>query len=280
MKLTGYSSSVFVRPGESLGFHVHSESPNVDVQLVRLLHGDENPRGPGFQEREISSSIDGRHAAGPQEIFRGSFAELETPLRLIERDDFEIDLWIWPTRPSIGRQGIISWRAPECPEGLCLALDETGRVIAQSGTREVVRARQPLAGRAWVRIRLQGRGGLFELSIIPRDYSPRYDAADVCDALHGEGLLFGRHLTIAATSVELDRKPASAFPGFQRQDFEALASFRRRDAMRVRLCDRAARAPPDRRQARPRCDQPQSSDSRHDRTLFRRSGCNAGRTHA
>ena len=159
MKLTGYSSSVFVRPGESLGFHVHSESPNVDVQLVRLLHGDENPRGPGFQEREISSSIDGRHAAGPQEIFRGSFAELETPLRLIERDDFEIDLWIWPTRPSIGRQGIISWRAPECPEGLCLALDETGRVIAQSGTREVVRARQPLAGRAWVRIRLQGRGG-------------------------------------------------------------------------------------------------------------------------
>ena len=88
MKLTGYSSSVFVRPGGSLGFHVHSESPNVDVQLVRLLHGDENPNGPGFQEREISSSIDGRHTAGPQEIFRGSFAELETPLPLIERDDF------------------------------------------------------------------------------------------------------------------------------------------------------------------------------------------------
>lgn len=162
MKLTGYSSSVFVRPGGSLGFHVHSESSNVDVRLVRLLHGDENPRGPGFQEREISSSIDGRHAAGPQKIFRGSFAELETPPRLIERDDFEIDLWIWPTRPSIGRQGIISRRAPECPEGLCLALDETGRVIAQSGTREVVRARQPLASRAWVRIRLQGRGRRLE----------------------------------------------------------------------------------------------------------------------
>jgi N,N-dimethylformamidase len=216
MKLTGYSSSVFVRPGGSLGFHVHSESPNVDVQLVRLLHGDENPRGPGFQEREISSSIDGRHAAGPQEIFRGSFAELETPPRFIERDDFEIDLWIWPTRPSIGRQGIISWRAPECPEGLCLALDETGRVVAQSGTREVVRAREPLACRAWVRIRLRGRGGRFELSITPRDYSPRYEAPDVCDALHGEDLLFGRHLTIAATSVDSigsRRRPFQVFNG-------------------------------------------------------------------
>ena len=78
----------------------------------------------------------------------------------------------------------------------------------------------------------------------------------------------------------LHRKPASALPGFQWKDCEALASFNRRDEMRVRLCDRVARAPPDRHQARPRCDQPQSSDSRHDRTLFRRSGRDAGRTHA
>ena len=260
MKLTGYSSSVFVRPGGSLGFHVHSESPNVDVQLVRLLHGDENPRGPGFQEREISSSIDGRHAAGPQEIFRGSFAELETPPRFIERDDFETDLWIWPTRPSIGRQGIISWRAPECPEGLCLALDETGRVVAQSGTREVVRAREPLACRAWVRIRLRGRGGRFELSITPRDYSPRYEAPDVCDALHGEDLLFGRHLTIAATSVDSIGSRRRPFQVFNGKIARLLASFNRRDEMRVRLCDRVARAPPDRYQARPCCDQPQSSE--------------------
>ena len=108
MKLTGYSDRVCVRPGESLGFHVHSESSSIDVQLVRLLHGDENPLGPGFQEREIASSVDGRHAAGPQEIFRGSFAELETPAPLLEAADFELDLWIWPTRRGHGSQGILS----------------------------------------------------------------------------------------------------------------------------------------------------------------------------
>ena len=280
MKLTGYSSSVFVRPGGSLGFHVHSESPNVDVQLVRLLHGDENPRGPGFQEREISSSIDGRHAAGPQEIFRGSFAELETTARLIERDDFEIDLWIWPTRPSIGSQGIISWRAPECPEGLCLALEETGRVVVQSGTREIVRSRGPLARRAWVRIRLHGRGGRFELSITPRDYSPRYERAGRLRRIARRGSPVRATFDDCRLFRRFHRKPASAFPCFQWQDCEALASFSRRDAMRVRLCDRAARAPPDRRQARSRCDQLQSPDSRHDRTLFQHSGRDTGRTHA
>ena len=35
MKLTGYSDNVFVRPGGSLGFHVHSGNPHVDVQLVQ-----------------------------------------------------------------------------------------------------------------------------------------------------------------------------------------------------------------------------------------------------
>ena len=262
MKLTGYSSSVFVRPGGSLGFHVHSESPNVDVQLVRLLHGDENPRGPGFQEREISSSIDGRHAAGPQEIFRGSFAELETPPRLHrERRLRDRPLDMADTSRASAAQGIISWRAPECPAGLCLALDETGRVVAQSG--DAGGRTQPASRWRVVLGCVSGCGGVAagssspsRLATIPRATRRRTFAMH-CTARIS---LFGRQLTIAAAAVELDRKPASALPGFQWQDCEALASFSRRDAMRVRLCDRAARAPPDRHQARPCCDQPQSPE--------------------
>jgi hypothetical protein len=116
VKLTGYTDSVCVRPGGSLGFHIHCEGDHVDAQLVRLLHGDENPAGPGFQEREIASSVDGRHPAGRQEIFRGSFAELETPTPLLDDDNFEIDLWIWPTRPGLGAQGLLSWCARDHTE--------------------------------------------------------------------------------------------------------------------------------------------------------------------
>ena len=48
MKLTGYSDRWSVRPGETMTFHVHSVAPTYRAQLVRLIHGDENPYGPGF----------------------------------------------------------------------------------------------------------------------------------------------------------------------------------------------------------------------------------------
>ena len=214
----------------------------------RLLHGDENPRGPGFQEREIACSVNGRYAAGPQEIFRGSFAQLETPAPLIEEADFEIDLWIWPTLPGHGPQGILSWRAPDCADGLVLALEGSGRVVAQSGTREILRCREPLMSRVWARIRLEGRGSRFRLEVSPRDYSPRYETADVREAtFNGDSRLFGRCLTLAATHVDAARKATSASRGLQRQDCEAPPPLGGRDAMRIRLFDRTAGAPTHRR---------------------------------
>ena len=43
MRLTGYSDRWTVRPGETITFHVHSVAPQYSGQLVRLIHGDENP---------------------------------------------------------------------------------------------------------------------------------------------------------------------------------------------------------------------------------------------
>jgi N,N-dimethylformamidase len=217
MKLTGYADSVCVRPGGSLGFHVHSESAAVDVQLVRLFHGDENPRGPGFQEREIASAVDGRYRAGPQEIFRGSFAQVETPPPLIESASFDIDFWIWPTRPGHDPQGLLSWRAPDCPNGLLLAMDDTGRIVARSGAREIIRSREPLATRVWAHIRLERGRAEFKLTVTPRDYSPRYGAPDFSEVAYDHAdPLFGGPLIIAAASVDSigsRRRPFQTFNG-------------------------------------------------------------------
>ena len=73
MKLTGYSDRWSVRPGEEITFHVHSVTPDYEAQLVRLIHGDENPRGPGFKETEVASSLDGRHAGVARTIRKGSY---------------------------------------------------------------------------------------------------------------------------------------------------------------------------------------------------------------
>jgi N,N-dimethylformamidase len=217
VKLTGYSDSVCVRPGGSLGFYVHGEVGAVDVQLVRLFHGDENPRGPGFQEREIACAVDGRYEAGPQEIFRGSFAQVETPAPLVADAEFDIDLWIWPTRPGYDAQGLLSWCVPECASGLLLALDDAGWIVAKSGAREIVRSRELLESRVWARVRLEGGRGGFKLTVTPRDYSPRYEVPDVSEAPYDHaGELFGGHLIIAASSVDWigsRRRPSQTFNG-------------------------------------------------------------------
>ena len=59
--LLGYSDRLSAVPGEPIRFFVSSPAPEYDVSLVRLIHGDPNPDGPGFKEELVTSAIDGRH---------------------------------------------------------------------------------------------------------------------------------------------------------------------------------------------------------------------------
>jgi N,N-dimethylformamidase len=57
LRITGYSDKYSVHPGEEVKFFVNSEkNETYEAQLVRLIHGDTNPEGPGYKEEEISAS--------------------------------------------------------------------------------------------------------------------------------------------------------------------------------------------------------------------------------
>jgi N,N-dimethylformamidase len=56
LRITGYSDKYQAFPGEKIKFYVNSEKKeNYDVQIVRLIHGDTNPEGPGYKEEEIGA---------------------------------------------------------------------------------------------------------------------------------------------------------------------------------------------------------------------------------
>jgi N,N-dimethylformamidase len=97
MKIVGYSDPLSVRAGETIAFKVSSESPTYDVQIVRLIHGDDNPKGPGYKAEPIEANVNGRHDGQPRELQTGSYVELEddTPLRLL--GSFTLSAWILPT---------------------------------------------------------------------------------------------------------------------------------------------------------------------------------------
>ena len=57
MELIGYADKFSVTAGDNLEFKISTDSPEYKADIVRLIHGDQNPRGPGFKENVVGSSI-------------------------------------------------------------------------------------------------------------------------------------------------------------------------------------------------------------------------------
>ena len=71
LKITGYSDKYAVHPGEKVEFYINSEdNEQYEVQIVRLIHGDTNPDGPGYKEEEIGASCNGNYEGRNQKIQR------------------------------------------------------------------------------------------------------------------------------------------------------------------------------------------------------------------
>ena len=76
LPLVGYTDRLGAAPGETITFHVSSDHARYRSRLVRLIHGDTNPDGPGFKQIEIPSAIDGERAGEHHAIRSGSYAVL------------------------------------------------------------------------------------------------------------------------------------------------------------------------------------------------------------
>lgn len=154
ISLAGYCDRFSAKPGERLSFMVSAEgTTKADVQLVRLIHGDENPKGPGFIEREVDAPINGRQTVAKQHTQAGSFVRVADPdNRLALSSPLTLWAFIWPRTPDKGRQGLLTkWSiADRC--GYALGIGEDGRLEFRVGDgRQVaaVQADTKLMPRQW-----------------------------------------------------------------------------------------------------------------------------------
>ena len=170
MQVVGYADRLSVQQGETIRFMVSSELPTFRADLVRLIHGDANPLGPGFKEEVIDAPINKDYPGRRQELPRGSYIVVpDNPA--LRQEDFTLAAWIAPTTPGPspgsltaavgsrpvhpplqGVQGIITkWSAAD-RLGYGLFLDEDWSLAlwlgAEDGRVERVRTGVPL--RAWV----------------------------------------------------------------------------------------------------------------------------------
>jgi N,N-dimethylformamidase len=151
MPLIGYADRLSVRPGETIAFKVSSAADEpYEAALVRIVHADPNPAGPGMRDIPLDDVFSGRFASRPQPVLLGSHARIDQAPRIPTDNGVTLIATIWPTAPQGGAQELL--RAP----GFSLAIGEDGSATASldlgSGDRCAVSAGMSLHERRWYRV--------------------------------------------------------------------------------------------------------------------------------
>jgi N,N-dimethylformamidase len=153
MELVGYTDRLSVRQGETLRFMVSCRAKEYDVTLVRLIHGDTNPIGPGFKEQEIPSEMNRRQPGREQKIHLGSYVTVPHAPTLNLSKSLTIQAWIWPTTPTKGRQGLVAKWEEGGSGGYGLFLNDRGELAFSirdsAGKVQTIESGQALRARTW-----------------------------------------------------------------------------------------------------------------------------------
>ena len=140
LRITGYSDKYSVCPGDNIQFYINSEDSEVyETQIVRLIHGDTNPEGPGYKEEEIQAECNKNYPGKNQRIHGGSYVIVPQDERL-NVESFTLQCYIFPTTPIIGlgtpqkgRQGVLTKWVEETKSGYGLFIDENNCLSVEIG---------------------------------------------------------------------------------------------------------------------------------------------------
>ncbi len=185
LKILGYADKVSVAPGETITFMVSSEDESdFNAEVVRVIHGDCNPEGPGLKFAPVTTTLTNRYPGRRQAIDAGSYMVVPNFPLPDRRQGFTFYAWIWPTLPAREDfQTILSLWQPERQAGIKLGLMDGGRLTLVTGNGrgivERVALDRPLRERQWYQVSLaiNPARGTALLAQDPRERYPGIDDA-------------------------------------------------------------------------------------------------------
>ena len=133
LPIVGYADRLSVQPGETIRFMVSSELPRYRADIVRLIHADRNPRGPGFKEEAIEAPVNGDYPGQHQDLPNGSYVRVPDSAPLRVAGSVTLQAWIAPTTPQQGVQGIVTKWSEADRLGYALMIDEEGALAVWLG---------------------------------------------------------------------------------------------------------------------------------------------------
>ncbi len=155
VKIFGYADKISVKPGQTIQFHVNADGANVaDAHLVRLIHGDEHPDGPGFVEEEVDCAANGVWQVEKQFTQVGSFLEAADPQReLALEGSLTLFAFIHPIWPDVGhRQCLIGRWDNDKNYGYGLGINKRGFLefwVGEGDEIDYLEAEAPMRAHMW-----------------------------------------------------------------------------------------------------------------------------------
>lgn len=153
MKIVGYGDRLSVRQGETVRFMVSCRTAAYRAGIVRLIHGDDNPKGPGVKSEPVPTPANGRYPGRVQPLHRGSYLLVPDPSALDFTGGFTCQAWIRPTMPDEAGQGILTQWSESEQAGYGVFLDgDRGLSLwfgDGAGRVEKFRTETPLTASQW-----------------------------------------------------------------------------------------------------------------------------------
>jgi N,N-dimethylformamidase len=190
IRIHGYTDQLSVKAGHSVTAHISAEGVNqVQAQLVKLIHGDENPEGPGFIEQEIDSPINQAWPVTRQYIQAGNFLRVDDPQgRLNPTGAMTLHAFVYATVPQVGRQVILGNWDIDRQSGFALGINRQGLLefwLGDGAQVDAVVAEVPLMAKIWYFV------------------AATYDPASGLATVHQEAVL-NRYNSLLSKIVPLD----------------------------------------------------------------------------
>ncbi|MBN9490959.1 MAG: LamG domain-containing protein [Alphaproteobacteria bacterium] len=154
IRISAYTDKISVKAGDTLSVMASAEgTDSVHAALVRLIHGDEHPDGPGFIEEKVASPVERDWPVRKQYVQKGNFLRVADPKgQLAVAGAVTLHAYIFPTMPNDGRQAILGRWSVDGTRGCALGIGASGRLefwVGDGTAADSVTAEVPLIARVW-----------------------------------------------------------------------------------------------------------------------------------
>jgi len=157
IRLFGYSDPLVVKADNAVNFMVSAEGcTEASIDIVRLVHGDYNPAGPGFIEEVIDTELPKTISVKRQYTQNGAYAYVNDKQRqLCNLSSFTVHAFIWPSKPGGMRQTIMGCWSVNNSIGYALGINPDGKLefwVGDGNSVDQVTADAPLIPKVWLMV--------------------------------------------------------------------------------------------------------------------------------